>query len=284
MYSPIKLANGTTKIEDYLHALIHARSQAAIGWREQWIHAMKDFEARLEKLSNCGPDFQNDKDYEPDENDVYVWGKDTVYEWMVECEIPKILSLFQLDQCGLEDMSKLMRAMIYYASMEEYPGKGDSQGSITINFLEELFYFGLKYKKLRLTLGSRKEKMAKWRGLKEDFMNYFVRNDISSLTGPVPYLSREEGSSMGTGNIGRRVALTGQGTSQPPSSITPTLPAITITDEYGTEEAETMGTRSGSGATQATKATFTTTAFRNTQPEGSGRAPERRYRKLGSCP
>lgn len=277
MYRPIKLANGTTKIEVYLHALIHAKSPAAIGWREQWICAMKDFEARLEKLSNLGLEFQNDKDYEPDENDVYVWGKDTVYEWMIEYEIPDILRLFHLDQCGLEDMSKLMRAMVYYASMDEYPVKGDSQGSITVKFLEELFYFGRNYKKLNLTLGSRKEKMVKWRGLKEDFMNYFVRNDISSLTGPVPYLSREEGSSMGTGIIGRRVALTGQGTSQPPRSTTSTLPAITIT-EHGAEEAETMAT--GSGPSQATKATSATNPLRNIQPGRSDCAPERRYRKV----
>lgn len=109
MYRPIKLANGNTEIEEYLLALIHEKSPTAIEWRQQWIYAMRRFEDRLDKF------FQNE---------VYKWGEGTVYEWMMEHEISKILALLYLDQCGIEDMSKLMRAIVDYAIVQEHQGQG----------------------------------------------------------------------------------------------------------------------------------------------------------------
>ncbi|KAJ9117745.1 hypothetical protein QFC20_000023 [Naganishia adeliensis] len=184
MYRPIKLANGTTRIEEYLQALIHEESLTAIGWRQQWIYAIREFEDRLDEFSNLGPDFQNDKDYEPNENDVFDWGADTVYEWMMEHEIPKILGLFHLDQCGIEDMSKVMRVMVYY--VKGYPERGDSRGST--KFVEDLFYFALNYKKLRLRPKSKKGKMIEWRKLKDDFIDYFVGEGSNFRIAPGDYL------------------------------------------------------------------------------------------------
>jgi hypothetical protein len=174
-------------------------------------------------FSNPGPDFQQYKDDPLNKGEVYE-GDGLVYEWIMECEIPNVLRTYRitrLNQSGEEDVCKLMRAMVGYATLREYSGQGQPFGGT--KFLEDLFRYGLNFIDSKPTLELEEPEMVDWTPVKEDFFRYFQERDNPRVDGSTLRLWYDPKSERETVNANI-------GTSHSSSSVAATtLPAITIT-------------------------------------------------------